>query len=407
VSCSRSRIAPPALRATTQDIGSTMRTLISGGTLLTPHQELPDHTLVIEGSQIVALQPGALAAGPGERRIDARGLGVVPGLIDVHVHGGAGHDAMDATPTALAAMGRFFARHGVTAYLPTTFAAPGQTIQAAIDNVACCPQPAGGARHLGLHLEGPYCNPEHRGAQPLEQIRPPDHREYSPWLEGGWVRLVTLAPELEGALALIEAGSSRGVEFAVGHSGASYEQVLAAADRGLRQATHTFNGMLGLHHRTPGTAGAVLADERIYAQVIADGVHVHPAVVRVLVRAKGVDRVILITDAMRATGLGDGDYDLGGHPIAVRSGIARTAAGGLAGSTLTLDEALRRAMRFADLPLVAALHMVTATPAAALGLAGRKGTLAPGADADVVLLDSELRVRLTLVAGQVAYRDMD
>jgi N-acetylglucosamine-6-phosphate deacetylase len=383
-----------------------MRTLILRGTLITPREILSDHALVIEGPKIASIEARRRAAGPAERLIDARGLWVAPGLIDVHVHGSAGHDTMDATPEALHGMARFFARHGVTCYLPTTIAASPQAILPAIENVAHCPQPQDGAHHLGVHLEGPYLNPDHRGAQPLEHLRDPDPREYGTWLATGCVRLITVAPELDGALALVEQGISEGVEFAVGHSGASYEQVLEAADCGLRQATHTFNGMLGLHHRIPGTLGAVLADDRIYAQVIVDGAHVHPAVVKLLVRAKGVSRTILITDAIRAAGLRDGEYDLGGQTITVREGIPRTAAGGLAGSSLTLDAGLRNAINCTGLSLEEALPMATSVPAEVMGLAGRKGVLAPGADADVILLDADLNVRLTMVAGQVVYQDI-
>ena len=179
--------------------------------------------------------------------------------------------------------------------------------------------------------------------------------------------------------------------------------MLAAAERGLRQSTHTFNGMAGLHHRAPGTLGAVLDDDRILAQLIGDGLHVHPAMMRLLLRAKGTERVILISDAMRATGLGDGDFELGGQAVTVRGGAARTLDDALAGSTVTLDEILRRVMRHAGLSLAQALPMASAVPAVALGLAGRKGSLQPGADADLILLDDEAQVRLTMVAGRVVY----
>jgi len=194
------------------------------------------------------------------------------------------------------------------------------------------------------------------------------------------------------------------VEFAIGHSGASYQQVVEAANWGMRQTTHAFNGMLGLHHREPGTLGGVLSDERIYCQIIVDGVHVHPAMVKLLVRAKGPGRTILITDAMRAAGLSDGEYDLGGQAVTVRDGVARIANGSLAGSTLTLDVALRNVIAFAGLSLAEALPMATSVPAEALNLAGHKGTLAVGADADIALLNPDLTVSATLVAGRVVYR---
>lgn len=375
---------------------------ITGGTLITPFETLAGRDLVIEGGVIAALAPAGGAA-QGET-VDARGLFVAPGMIDVHVHGSDGHDTMDATPEALHGMARFFARHGVTAYYPTTMTAPPDAIHAAIENARRCSQPDDGAQHLGVHVEGPYLSPKHPGAQPASALRDPDPAEYGAWLASGVVRLITAAPERPGALELIEAGLDAGVEFALGHTDATYDQVLEAASRGVRQATHTFNAMVGLRHREPGTVGGVLADDRIFAQVIADGIHVHPAVVKVLARAKGPGRTLLITDAMRAAGLPDGQYDLGGQPITVSGGVARTPGGALAGSTATLDAVLRNMMAFAGLTLAQALPMATSAPAEAMGLAGRKGVLAPGADADVILLDAAGRVRLTMVAGRVVYR---
>ena len=381
-----------------------MRTLIVGGTVVTPFQEFPGSTVIVENGQIRAVVAQRPPAQPGDQIVDATGQIVAPGMIDVHVHGGAGYDTMDATQEALDGMARFFASHGVTSFLPTTMTGPADGIAAALEAVAACPICAAGAAHLGVHLEGPYLSPLHKGAQPETHLRAPDPGEYNAWFETGVARLITVAPEIDGALALIEAGVAHGVDFAVGHSDADLEIVTQAADRGLRQATHTFNAMKGLHHRTPGTLGAVLSDERIYAQLIADGIHVHPAMVKLLVRAKGTARTILITDAMRATGLPDGTYDLGGQDIRVVQGVARTAEGSLAGSTLVMDAAVRNVMAFAGLPLTEALSMATAVPAEALNLAGRKGVIAPGADADLILLDADLAVTLTMVSGQVVYR---
>jgi len=381
-----------------------MRTLVTGGKLLTPAMLLPDHALVAEDGRIVSITAGR-PSGHFDRVIDASGLWVVPGFIDVHTHGGDGFDAMDATPEALLGMGRFFARHGVTAYYATTTSAPAGSILAAIETVLTTPPPRDGARHMGVHVEGPYLNPAHCGAQLVSDMRDPDPEEYGNWLESGVVRLVTVAPERPGVLDFIKEGIRRGVEFAVGHSGATYEQMLEAANHGLRQATHTYNGMLGLHHREPGTLGAIMTDDRLYGQLICDGIHVHPAMVRLLIRAKGTARTILITDSIRATGLPDGEYDIGDGQIAtVRGGVVRIPSGSLAGSTLTMDAAVRNAMAFTGMSLQEALPMATAAPAEAMGLAGRKGTLAVGADADLVLLDPELRVRMTLIAGEIVYQ---
>ena len=382
-----------------------LRTIIHGGTLITPHETLPDHDVVIEDGIIASVHPveGRQADSGELQHIDARDLWVIPGLIDVHVHGSAGSDSMDATPAALRTMAEFFARHGVTSYLPTTITAPSPAIDAAVQNITNMPQPRAGAQHLGVHLEGPYIGSQYRGAQPEEWLRSPDRQEYEKWFETGIIRLVALAPELPGAVDMIERGVRQGIRFSVGHSSASYEQVEQAADHGLSQATHTFNGMTGLHHREPGAAGAVLTDERIYAEIIADGIHLHPAVVKLVVRAKGIGRTILVTDAIRATGLTDGEYDLGGQIVQVRDGIARTSRGSLAGSTLALDAALRNVMRFAGLPIQEALKMATTTPAEALGISSRKGIIQPGADADLALVDPELNVQATIVNGALVY----
>jgi N-acetylglucosamine-6-phosphate deacetylase len=382
-----------------------VKTILHGGTLITPYETLPGHDLVIEDGLIASVYPAERGQGDaGEaKHIDATGLWVIPGLIDMHVHGSAGSDTMDATPAAMQTMADYFVQHGVTSYLPTTITAPPSAIDAAIHNLISLVQPRAGAQHLGVHLEGPYIGSQFRGAQPEEWLRSPDPQEYERWFETGAIRLVALAPELPGAIEMIERGTRLGIRFSVGHSSASYEQVLQAADHGLSQSTHTFNGMTGLHHREPGAAGAVLADERIYAEIIADGIHLHPAVVKLVVRAKGIGRTILVTDAIRAAGLHDGDYDLGGQTVQVRGGIARTSRGSLAGSTLAMDAALRNVMRFAGVSIHDALRMATATPAEALGLSSRKGVIQPGADADLALVDPDLNVQATIVNGTLVY----
>lgn len=382
-----------------------MHAVLVGGTVVTPDALLPDHAVSLADGRITALSATSPVIASDATVIDATGGWVIPGLIDIHVHGGDGHDTMDATPAALHGLARFLARHGVTAFLPTTMTASAEAIRAAIAAFESTPPAPDGAQPLGLHLEGPYLSDEQRGAQPAEHLRLPDPDEYEGWLASGAVKLITLAPELDGALPLIERAVAAGAEIAVGHTAADYEQTLAAFDHGARQATHIFSGMPPLSHRQPGVLGACLSDERLWAQAIVDGVHIHPAMVKLLVRAKGVERLILISDSIRAAGLGDGTYDLGGQPVVVRDGVTRRAYdGGLAGSTLTLDAALRNVMAFAGLTLAQALPMATRVPAAALGLASRKGVIAPGADADLVVLDPDLQVRLTLVGGRVVYR---
>jgi len=382
-----------------------MRTLITNGNIITPETSLHNHTLIIEDNKIVSISCGEVLAGDNDRMIDAQGYRVTPGLIDIHVHGAMGYDTMDASPEAIKAMGTHFASHGVTSYLPTTMSSTPSAIRKAINNLVDCSKPENGAYHMGVHVEGPYLNPSQKGAQSEHILRDADPSEYEYWMESGILKLVSLAPERNGSLEFIDRGIMKGVEFSLAHSGATYEQVIEAANHGLRQATHVFNGMIGLHHRKPGTVGGVLTDDRIYAQVIADGVHVHPAVLRLLVCAKGISRTILITDAIRATGLKDGIYTLGDDKITVKNGISRTAAGGLAGSTLNMDAAIRNMIDFTGLSFEEVLPMGTSVPAKAMKWFGEKGVLQPGADADIVIFDNNLHVHLTMVSGQVVFRE--
>jgi N-acetylglucosamine-6-phosphate deacetylase len=386
-----------------------MQTFIRGGTILTPQQTIENSVVVIDGERIVGIEPERQVADtPAEGRvIDAGGSWVTPGLIDVHVHGSVGHDTMDASPKSLDKMGKFYLQQGVSSFLPTTITASPEATWRAIENAVQHRQVDTGAQPLGLHLEGPYLGYKTRGAQPPEWLRNPDPTEYRTWFETGCIRLVTLAPEIPGALDMIRTGVEYGVRFSAGHTEADFGVLRRAADAGLTQATHTFNGMTGLHHREPGTIGAVLTDDRIYAEVIADGIHLHPAVLGLVIRAKSPGRTILVTDAMRAVGMEDGDYDLGGQIVHVREGIARTEAGSLAGSTLKMIEALRNAFEFgqehAGLTLNQAVQMATATPAEALGLAGRKGTIQPGADADIIVLDAGFNIQHVMVGGRLVW----
>jgi len=378
-----------------------MRMIIRNGIIITPQEVLHNQTVIINDQAIERI--GADSTSPDTTVIDAQGCYVVPGFIDVHVHGADGHDTMDATTEAIHGMGAFYAKHGVTSYYPTTMTMPAPNIQAALENVENCPQPTNGAQHLGVHVEGPYLNLKYKGAQPPEYFRPPSPAEYGQWLETGVCKLMTVAPEIEGAMEMIRELEAQGVEFAIGHSAATYDEAVKGFDAGVRQVTHTFNGMVGLHHREPGALAAILTDDRVDSQLIADGIHVHPGMIRLLVRAKGAEHVMLITDSIEATGLSDGDYDLGGQMVTVKAGIARIANGALAGSTLTMDQAVRNMVSFTDLPLQKIIGMASAVPARAMKLTN-KGKLVAGCDADVVLLNRELDVMMTIVGGKVVYQ---
>jgi N-acetylglucosamine-6-phosphate deacetylase len=388
--------------------------LIAGAGVVAAEELWAPGWLVTAGGRIQALGPGEAPGGVRAEVtalgtvVDGRGCVLLPGFIDVHVHGGDGADAMDADPEGLRRMARFHARHGVTALLPTTWSAPPAALAAAVGAIAEAAGPVeGGATIVGAHLEGPWINPARAGAQDPAGIRPPDAAEARRLLDlrPGIVKLVALAPEMPGAEEVIAGCRARGVVVAAGHTEATWEQMVAAVAAGVRHVTHTFNAMSGLGHRAPGTAGAALALPDLRCELIADGHHVHAGAMAALARAKGSGGVVLISDAIRAAGLAEGEVDLGGRAAQSCCGAVRLADGTLAGSVLTLDVAVRNfgaatGWGWPDLARAAA-----GNAADALGLSS-KGRLAPGLDADLVLLtdDGAGEVVLTVVEGGVVHR---
>ncbi len=349
-------------------------------------------------------QVGESLSSTDETPLELKGLTLLPGLIDSHIHGYAGYDTMDGDESALCAMSRALLEGGVTAFLPTTMTAFPEDIRKALSAVAgLVGAKTGGARILGAFAEGPFISEEHRGAQPLAAISPVDRNllEYMVQASQKTLRKIILAPELEGAAALCESCRAQNIIPALGHSSATYDEAAAALKAGATVAVHTFNGMRGLHHREPGILGAVMADDGCYAELIFDGIHVHPQSAKVLLKAKGSDKVVLISDCMRAGGMSDGEYMLGDTRCFVKDGIARTAEGNLAGSTLKLIDAVKNMVEKLNTPLPEAVKMASENPAKELGLFDRYGSIAPGKAADLIAIDADFQLRWVMVDGEV------
>jgi N-acetylglucosamine-6-phosphate deacetylase len=328
---------------------------------------------------------------------------LAPGFIDLQFNGAFGYDLTN-NPESIWRVAAQLPRYGVTSFLPTIMTSPLGTVRRAQEIWHKGP-PKGfkGAQALGLHVEGPFLNPAKRGVHDPAFLRPPSVEDVANWSPETGVRLVTLAPELLAAMDVIATLTERGIVVGAGHSMASFDQARNGVMAGVRYATHLFNAMGELHHRKPGLLGALLADERVTIGLIADGIHVHRALVKLVWHMTGDDRLNLVSDAMAGLGMGDGVYNMGGYKARVNGQTAMLSNGTLAGSLLSLDQALRNLLNYTGCSQAEAVRTITTTPATLLGIAGRKGQIAPGFDADVVLLTPDYRVVATVVDGQVAY----
>ena len=333
---------------------------------------------------------------------------IVPGFIDVHIHGAGGADTMEATTEALTTMASILPEEGTTSFLATTITQDQKAIRKALENAAEYiehhNQP-GKAEVLGLHLEGPFINESRKGAQPAQHIITPDIEQFMRMQEasGNNIRLVTLAPEKENGNKLIAYLAENGVIASVGHSDATYGQMAEAVKAGATHVTHLFNGMRGMHHRDPGVAGAALLFDELKIEIITDGIHVVPEMVDLSIRAKGTDGVILITDSMRAKCLKSGTYDLGGQEVSVADGKALLADGTLAGSILKMKDALKNMIEFTGISLEEAVKLASENPARQLKVFDRKGSIASGKDADLVVLDRNYEVVMSFCRGVSSY----
>jgi len=384
--------------------------IITNGTVVTD-ELIAQGTVVTIGDRIMYVgseeegEKIKKAAIPGVFEIiDAQGGFIAPGLIDVHMHGSAGLELMDGTEEAVRTMARYLAEWGTIAFLPSTVTATKDRTRAVAQLVADYTGSPDEAEVLGIHLEGPYINEQYKGAQYGPAIRQADLRELEELygILGDKLRLVTLAPEMPGSLEAIHWLKERGVIASIGHTNATYEEALAGFEAGITHATHTYNGMRGLHHREPGALGAILATPGIWAELIGDLVHVHPGAIRVLLRSVGVDRVVLVTDAVQSTGLPDGEYMLGDQEIIVQGGAARLKEGNLAGSTLTMLRAVHTMIQALDVSIPDAFRMASHNPAQSIDL-GDMGWIQEGNRADFVILTENFEVQKTIIAGRIAY----
>ncbi len=337
------------------------------------------------------------------RIVDVQGGYITPGFIDIHIHGSNGSDVMDASQKSLENISHFLAGNGTTSWLATTMTVGINEIRNSLKTVCQYMETDhSGAQILGVHLEGPFLSPFAKGAHAEQHILPPTIANYQAITEGfpNLVQLVTMAPEQEGALELISYLNERKVTPSLGHTKGNYQQCCRGISAGMNHACHFYNAMTPLNHREPGAVGAILDNDNVTIELIADLVHVHPAALRLAAKEKGRDRIALITDAMSAAGLEDGEYELGGIPVYVKNGEARQKDGTLAGSTLTQDRALRNMIKI-GIPSEDVIAMLTETPARQIGVDNFKGKLAAGFDADINILDNEFNVVATYIKGDL------
>ncbi len=388
-------------------IGKDKKTIVLIGNVITPFQLLKDKAIFIRKEKISSIEDGRDITNLADAEIiDAKDGFIVPGFVDIHVHGGGGFDVMDGDYEAVKQVAETHSRFGTTAFLPTTMTMSKDKIIGGLKSVnEVFLKGTGAAEILGVHLEGPYISPAKKGAQKEKDIRKASVEEFIEFnkVSGNLIRIVTIAPEMPGVIELIRWLYRHNIIASVGHSNATYKEVQAGIKAGITHVTHTFNAMRGFSHREPGVVGAALSYPELTLEMIADGVHLHPVAMKILLKIKEIERVILITDAMRATSKLEGAYNLGGQEVIVTKGEARLKDGTLAGSVLTMDKAVRNMIDIVGVSLKEAIQMATINPARCLGVEDKKGSVEPGKDADIVILDKKLKVELTMVKGKIVY----
>jgi len=374
------------------------------------NQMIPNGFIKIKGMEILAL--GWMTDFNVDDQsdiIDLHGQTVIPGMIDIHIHGTSGADVMDGEIATLETIVQALPQEGTTSFLATTMTQSDDNISKALKNAADFIQnyqKSGQSEVLGVHLEGPFVNPSMAGAQPVEFIIKPEIAVFEKWqqLAEGTIKLVTMAPEQQGGLELVQFLKQQGVVVSIGHSDAKFADVKKAISAGATQVTHLYNQMKGLHHREPGVVGAALLLDELYAELIVDGIHVCPEMIQLAYRNKKSEKLILITDSMRAKCLKNGNYDLGGQLVIVKDGTAVLQNGTLAGSVLKLKDAMKNMLHYCDCTLEDIIKMTSINPAKQLHISHRKGSIAVGKDADLVVLNNDYDVQMTFCRGVLAYQ---
>ncbi len=383
-----------------------MKKLIKNVRIITPYEIIFEHGLLIEDGVIKEIIPkDKINEEYYDEVVDGENNFLAPGFIDIHNHGNSGYDFMDATEEAIDKMTKFHFKNGVISTLGTIITSSNENIEKAIVNLREYKNKNDRAQVVGIHLEGPFFNLLKKGAQPEEYIKDPyleGMKKYNELAKGN-LKMVSLAPELKGAGSLISYLKSENVMVAMGHSNATFNEAKKGVDNGVTISTHLYNGMRSFSHREPGIIGVSLTDERVYCELINDRIHLHDAATSMAIKMKGIDKIVLVSDAMRAAGLENGEYELGGQKVFVKEGAARLESGSLAGSTLNLRDAVYNMVKWLNTPIHQAVRMASLNPARAIRIDDKKGSIEIGKDADLIIFDENINMKAGIVGGNITW----
>ena len=379
--------------------------LIKNINIITPYEVLKDYGVIINDGVITKVDLEERLIDSNELVIDGQGNYLSPGFIDIHNHGNSGSDVMDGDENSLDKMGAYHLSNGITSYLGTVITSSYEDMVNAMKNMCNYNNKDDKAQLIGVHLEGPFFDKSKKGAQPEKYIKAPDLEEIKAILDitKDKMKMVSLAPELEGALEVIEYLSKKGVTAAVAHTNATYDQAIGGINAGITVATHLYNGMRSFNHREPGVIGAVLNDDRVFCEIIYDRYHLHDGAVHIALKMKGYDKIILVSDAMRAAGLPDGEYTLGIQKVNVVDGAARIESGNLAGSTLNLRQGVYNMIKYLNIPIHQVVKMASLNPAKAINMDDKLGSIDVGKRADLLLFDQDINIKKVILGGNVVF----